>query len=951
MKFEMKKRILALALAGTTAFSVFGAAVSANAASTHVVYGNDPYTSYKAATVTFNKDKAYNYKNTKTGHTVTSLDDLYENLDALISDQTAGKVNENNQAWNAAQDALGYTWLNDDNTVVYKHEIKPEGFDYPTETYYSLNNVKLNNDDHITNTTVGAVKAETEMNTQYVYTNSKDNYTLYAGKLYTYEDIASSVKEKMLATDNVVNAIKTYYVKNTDGSVVVNPQYRYKYTNAYGEGKLVTDELSREGTTVENGNVYAYDYFSTDAGVASFADAWNAANFVKNSSYTTLTSKGNTDNLINALNSIDQADAKGTIDAEDAISGNGGYYTARASVVDEYEDFLVEIGLAEYNNRGALVWSKVTESEFLSAYSYKYNNNDEYNFVGLVDDLYKSIYNGTEMDTFMHLSSSNLVYLMQQYDKYVDGSYIDNNEVSEDKWAQLLIECLNAVDADDFTTTAAYNSYNKVAKNAIAGYEEATTAAKQEKAIGDLYNAVVVNTYGRSKGSDKADLVSTLDGLYFNAKSIPSTYLAARGYNSPYADLTLYTYSGIELATATTKNVQTSVKAVYPLYPVADYATNGSTKAATYKGNEGSIGVATTDEYEWFWNVYQLATAVNAQAKNGSYQGIVDTVNSALKEATDALTPTTSPAGSTTLRLEEAVNKYDGKVESDYVAKYYNAYKEATDYAAAVEGNNQTKYAVEIMETTGAALGYQGTQTTVTKGMIANLKASISNGEKALKAIKDSDKYNAAQISALNKAIADAKSIVDDYNGTTKTKVNGNLSNGAGDKDNFVISDLTGAISAIDSAINYSNVVMGWSKNDAGKWQYGTDDGYLSNGWNKVGATWYYFNADGTAKQSEWFQENGKWYYFNANCGAAYNWCKVDGNWYYFNGDNAMRTGWLKKEGSWYYLASSGKMVTGWTQIDGKWYYFSKGENSLGQMLANTTVDGYKLDANGVWNK
>ena len=49
MKFEMKKRILALALAGTTAFSVFGAAMSANAAnwwdgdSTHVVANDDAY--------------------------------------------------------------------------------------------------------------------------------------------------------------------------------------------------------------------------------------------------------------------------------------------------------------------------------------------------------------------------------------------------------------------------------------------------------------------------------------------------------------------------------------------------------------------------------------------------------------------------------------------------------------------------------------------------------------------------------------------------------------------------------------------------------------------------------------------------------------------------------------------------------------------------------------------
>ena len=45
----MKKRILALALAGTTAFSVFGSALSANAAnwwdgdSTHVVANDDAY--------------------------------------------------------------------------------------------------------------------------------------------------------------------------------------------------------------------------------------------------------------------------------------------------------------------------------------------------------------------------------------------------------------------------------------------------------------------------------------------------------------------------------------------------------------------------------------------------------------------------------------------------------------------------------------------------------------------------------------------------------------------------------------------------------------------------------------------------------------------------------------------------------------------------------------------
>ena len=64
-----------------------------------------------------------------------------------------------------------------------------------------------------------------------------------------------------------------------------------------------------------------------------------------------------------------------------------------------------------------------------------------------------------------------------------------------------------------------------------------------------------------------------------------------------------------------------------------------------------------------------------------------------------------------------------------------------------------------------------------------------------------------------------------------------------------------------------------------------------------------------------------------------------------------MKTGWEKVDGNWYYMASSGKMVTGWCEIGGKWYYFSKESNSLGQMLYNTTVDGYKLGADGAWIK
>ena len=40
----------------------------------------------------------------------------------------------------------------------------------------------------------------------------------------------------------------------------------------------------------------------------------------------------------------------------------------------------------------------------------------------------------------------------------------------------------------------------------------------------------------------------------------------------------------------------------------------------------------------------------------------------------------------------------------------------------------------------------------------------------------------------------------------------------------MVISDLENATAAIDDAINYSEIVMGWSQNEAGQWLYGTEE-------------------------------------------------------------------------------------------------------------------------------
>ena len=474
---------------------------------------------------------------------------------------------------------------------------------------------------------------------------------------------------------------------------------------------------------------------------------------------------------------------------------------------------------------------------------------------------------------------------------------------------------------------------------------------------------------------DKATLGATLEGLFFNVGNVPTEYSVLPSNQSTNVDYYNYNYyvaalnNTFNVGIITTNNIPNSLgfsnslsRGYYSLYPALDYLQANNT-AMQYPGNGAAgtnYGVSTTDEYEWFLNVYELAANMNALGSGSSgntKQGSVDAVNDALNAAVADLAVVTSPNSVELGAVEDAMTEYEGKIESDYDEGYYNKYEQAYDYAEnTAEGLWQTRIAAMIVGVSGEALTYQGTQITVSKNDMKTVETAIKDGKAALEAIKEDADYNAAQVTALNKAINEAQTIVDIYEGTYSTSkdnqsVNHVYTRLVGDKDQIVKSDLTNAIDAIDAAINYSEIVMGWSQNDAGKWMYGTEEGYLNNGWNKIGKTWFYFNADGTAKQSEWFQENGTWYWFNSNCGAATGWAKVDGEWYFFKGNNAMKTGWEKVDGNWYYMASSGKMVTGWCEVNGKWYYFSKESNSLGQMLYSTTVDGYKLGADGAWIK
>lgn len=115
-------------------------------------------------------------------------------------------------------------------------------------------------------------------------------------------------------------------------------------------------------------------------------------------------------------------------------------------------------------------------------------------------------------------------------------------------------------------------------------------------------------------------------------------------------------------------------------------------------------------------------------------------------------------------------------------------------------------------------------------------------------------------------------------------------------------------------------------------WEYHDAGRKTANTWVKAadGHSWFWINDAGKMAVNEWFQYNGQWYFTKADGIMANNeWVQspYSGQWYFMNNGGAMaQNQWLEYKGQWYYLGSDGAMVT------------------------NKTVDGYYLNASGVWS-
>ena len=148
----------------------------------------------------------------------------------------------------------------------------------------------------------------------------------------------------------------------------------------------------------------------------------------------------------------------------------------------------------------------------------------------------------------------------------------------------------------------------------------------------------------------------------------------------------------------------------------------------------------------------------------------------------------------------------------------------------------------------------------------------------------------------------------------------------------------------------------------------------LNVGWNKSGNLWFFRYPDGTCPKDEWLAWEGKWYLFDANGWMLTGWQVRNGQSYYLDESGAMLTGWVRSgnayyylnptpdafegmlvkknwviaDGNIYYMNEDGARVEGWYPVDGNWFYFYPG---TGIRAANTWVDGFYLDAEGIWRK
>ena len=497
-----------------------------------------------------------------------------------------------------------------------------------------------------------------------------------------------------------------------------------------------------------------------------------------------------------------------------------------------------------------------------------------------------------------------IIELFQEQDAIVSELV---EEFYDDSWGYYGVgEMRSAFESAALTDASSYLLH--LASEADRIVPELTMTTTYEDEYNELYDYV-------------ASLPSTdyTDRNYLTIERIleDAEYLAADGKESDYkaAIAKLNEYKNVQTVTPDWSDLKAAVEGLFK---------NGKPAEGRYTGDSNcyySKDDYDTKSYEWIAfaggvydketikGAYETAYEVYQDCRYSSTrkyvgQSVVDNALAALDEALLNLDPNFSSKNWVIVMLEDALDSANEIVESDY--KTTSSYWKK--YLAAVENVEKLLDATAVRETV-AADAVKALETAIknlTKCQISidsDMRADMTAAKKEAKALlKDKSNKTASQIIALQTALDAAEDT------TTSATV----------------SVYEAALNDLQTAITGYSQVQGW---------------YQQNG------TWYYGVGDTTAKG--WLNLNGTWYYLDPTTGAmATGWLQLGSTWYYLKDWGGMATGWQQVNGSWYYFQSWGGMVSnGWYWIGGSCYYFY----NWGGMAANTTIDGYTVNASGAW--
>jgi len=509
----------------------------------------------------------------------------------------------------------------------------------------------------------------------------------------------------------------------------------------------------------------------------------------------------------------------------------------------------------------------------------------EMNMHTLITDVYKDCRSTSTLNGY---TTSQILYLVNEWNRVIEEiEYLDPT-AQEEAYIELYDKVSEYVESD-------YTADNWAKfQDFIAQAEEIAATAVTTQDWTEAVDAL--NSANSVKGIPVkyADLQKALMSVYADEKGVSKIDYVTKEYSGLPSDHCLYNEADFRVRADGSKYVYSDE---WTEFAINYYTTNTNT-------------IKIIDEYSAYTWVYKLWEDIK-KSSTAAKQSEVDEALERFNRAIDRLTPTKGSVAEWRLvMLQSYVDKANGLNEDDFVttSKKWSTLKAAVKDAE----NTLRKTNPSDGEVSKVTLLLQDALNEMLKGakaiptaMKKELKDLISEADKLVTKVTT---QTGAQVVALRDA-SDAGA-----------KVYENIDDTYTNPEKATISEVQAAIDALKEAIDDFNNPKGWVLED-GKWYYGD----YADGWYKIGETWFMFNADGTLKVSEWFKVDGKWYWSNSNGGMVVGWAKVDGKWYFFNQGNAMMTGWVKSNGLWYYLTESGAMAT------------------------NTTIDGYKVNENGVW--